>query len=127
MAIPLRLRRRRDGSLCLTDSYGRTSGDDREFPQTHGFTMDWLVNNSNVARMTGDEITLNMANACALYRVTDRRADAVDVELVESSLFDPAPIDDNASGVLDATRAVVDSTATDQAATGSVAVTGEDA
>lgn len=93
--IPLRLNKRRDGSLCLTDADGRAAGKDREFPTPHHFSHEWLLANSANATMSGDTLQLELANARATYRITDRPQNMVTAELVDSELFDAPPIDED--------------------------------
>ena len=104
MPIALRLNRRRDGSLCLTDAHSNPAGPDREFPAEHGFTYEWLANNADVARIEGDTVTVTLANATAVYRIVNRRADALDLELESSELVDAPPIDEKAAAAIAAAR-----------------------
>lgn len=79
--IPLRLRRRRDGSLALTDGIGAVLTPDAVLkdsglPQTHLFLYTWL--NGEGARVARVEyqgetrvIRLDLANATALYEVVE--------------------------------------------------------
>lgn len=104
--IPLRLNKRRDGSLCLTDALGRGTGDAREFPPVHVFGYQWVANvGSDVARIEDGEVTLTLANATARYRVVDEGPTAVRGELIESSLSDPPAIDEDKAGAIAARRA----------------------
>lgn len=80
--LPLRLRRRRDGSLCLTDPVGRIDGDGRVFPSEHLFLFGWLNGEgASVARVeltdAGRVIRLRLANAEAVYAVVEDQAEQV--------------------------------------------------
>lgn len=92
--IPLRLNRRRDGSLCLVDALGRASGPEREFPGVHVFTYEWIAT-AEGAKFEGDNIVLNFANGTATYEIVERGGAAVRAKLVSSELTDPAPIDES--------------------------------
>lgn len=98
--IPLRLRRRRDGSLALTDAGGAIATDGREFPTPHLFVFGWLYGEgSSVAKVDGDRLTLTLANAEAVYRVVPNddpvmANQGVLCELDAVELFDPEPIDE---------------------------------
>lgn len=79
--IPLRLRRRRDGSMALTDAIGAVLTSDATLkdtgvPETHLFLYTWLNGEgARVARVEhkGDSrfIRLDLANATALYEVVE--------------------------------------------------------
>ncbi len=86
--IPLRLRRRRDGSLCATDARGAvlTPADptDSVFPKEHLFLHSWLTaDGAQVARVehtkAGRVIKLTLANATATYEVVEDHAEQVAV------------------------------------------------
>lgn len=105
--IPLRLRRRRDGSLALTDAEGRVGSESRAFPAEHVFTPTTLLSLAGVGAfaMDGDTITVSLVNAAATYRVTERRPNGEIVAVVvESSLLDPPPIDADAAAAIAAAR-----------------------
>lgn len=101
--IALRLERRRDGSVCVTDGHGSTTSPDREFPSPHGFTYDKLLELG--AELVGDRVTLTLANGRAVYQIVERVPTGVNVELVESSLSDPPPIDEGKAAEIAAARA----------------------
>lgn len=93
--IPLRLRRRRDGSLALTDANGAVSGTDRAFPPHHFFTFLWLVGDgASVAQTTVDTVTLTLANASAVYRITEVGDVGVSADLVSADMYDAPSIDE---------------------------------
>ncbi len=95
MPVALRLIRRIDGSLCLSDPHGLLTGDNREFPDPHFFAYLYLATTPEAAvAPDGGQVTLNLANAKAVYRVTGRRPDGVDVELVDFELRDPPALDE---------------------------------
>jgi hypothetical protein len=98
--IALRLRKRRDGSLCLTDVDGRTSGNDRYFPEDHYLTFDFLARNSSIITMTDTELKLSLANAEAVYEIISHDPDGVSLHLTKSSLSEPAPIDEHVAAAL---------------------------
>jgi hypothetical protein len=68
--IPLRLRRRRDKSLCLVDEMNRiaSEGHPATFPPRHEFSLTWLLDNGRHVTVEDDTITLNLANGTAVYR-----------------------------------------------------------
>lgn len=103
--IPLRLRRRRDGSLVLADGIGAVLTPDailkdQGLPQTHLFLYTWLNGEgARVARVEYQDdarvIRLNLANATAVYEVVEDQ-DAQTATMValadhKGSLFDLAP------------------------------------
>lgn len=85
--IPLRLRRRRDGSLALTDGIGRVltpdlTPADPVLPEEHLFIYTWLNGEgARVARVENTEqhrvIKLSLANATALYQVIEDQEEQV--------------------------------------------------
>lgn len=103
MPIALRLRRRIDGSLCLADDLHRVDAlraddgtiisDGRRFPDTHWFRTSWLLETPE-AKLDGDTITLTLANATAVYRVTANEPRGYAVELVSSEVADTPPLDE---------------------------------
>lgn len=68
--IPLRLRRRRDGTVWLVDADGRTAGE-LAFPETHAFRWVWLAQNSDIARVDGGRVVVTLANARAVYEIVE--------------------------------------------------------
>lgn len=100
--IALRLNIRRDGTVCLVDADGRAASPDREFPSPHGFTYETLA--ALGARQDGDTVTLELANGRAVYAIVERVPTGVNVELVESELFDPPPIDETKAEQIAAER-----------------------
>lgn len=99
MPIPLRLRRRGDGTLALADANGAL-GPDREFPDPHLFVFTWLYGEgADVATVADGEVRLTLANASAVYRVVDNpdpttANQGVLGEVVSADYFDPPPIDE---------------------------------
>jgi hypothetical protein len=103
MPIALRLNRRIDGSLVLKDAYDRAGPlrgndgavirDEREFPAEHWFRYDWLLATPE-ATVDGDVVRLELANATAVYRVTEAQARGYAVTLESSELRDPPPLDE---------------------------------
>lgn len=94
--IPLRLRRRRDGSLCLTDANSSVTSPDRAFPETHAFRFDWMRDNKVVSVVDGDQVKIELANGRATYRIVEGDdPSAIYVELIPDSveLFDPPPVE----------------------------------
>jgi hypothetical protein len=70
--IPLRLRRRRDGALYLMDALGRTDSDELAFPSAHIFTAAWLLREGREhAAISGDSLTVTLANASATYAIDE--------------------------------------------------------
>lgn len=101
--IPLRLRKRRDGTLALTDAEGRVSGSDRAFPAEHVFTATTALNlaGAGALALNGDTITVTLCNAGATYRVTEQRANGeLAATLEKASLLDVPPIDEKAAAKL---------------------------
>lgn len=104
MPIALRLNKRIDGSYVVVDTLGRGDavrdgdgnviGDNRAFPDVHWFRYSYLAEHSDLARLDGDQVILELANGRAVYRITERQPNGVAVELVESELVDPAPLDE---------------------------------
>jgi hypothetical protein len=92
--IPLRVRRRRDGSMALIDAARSVTSEERAFPAAFDFGTSWLLANSGIATLAGDEITLDLCNARATYYVTGRDEHVLHAELVDAELFDPPPIDE---------------------------------
>lgn len=92
----LRMRRRRDGSLCITDKNGSTTSPDRDkdLPLEHHITFEMLARESEIVSMKGDLITLEYANAKLVYRIVERHANGVDVQLESCELVDAPPIDE---------------------------------
>lgn len=74
--IPLRLLKRRDGTLCLRNHLNQIDpnmedGDPLGFPTMHEFSQEWLLENTmsgNVA-VSEDAIVLNLANGTATYAI----------------------------------------------------------
>lgn len=100
--IPLRLRLRRDGSLCLTDGHGQVGG---EFPTRHLFLYTVLARHSQM-RVEGEHIHVELANATATYKI-DRLTEEpqglwADLEL--SDVFDAPAIDEAKADELAAAR-----------------------
>lgn len=89
---PLRLRRRRDGSLALTGVGG--SPNDATFPEVFTFGTEWLFENSANARMEGDQIVLELANGKARYDIAERANNSYKCVLVDSEFFEAAPVDE---------------------------------
>lgn len=94
--IPLRLRRRRDGSLALTDATGAIDSDARTFPSPYVFPFSWLLgaDGRRAATFTTDTVELELANAKATYAVKEQTDQGLVCELVKSSLSKPAPVDE---------------------------------
>lgn len=68
--IPLRLRRRRDGSVALTDHRGVVDVEVYEVPARHLFLYSWLMGSgSSVARVLDGVVTVTLANATLTYEV----------------------------------------------------------
>jgi hypothetical protein len=66
--IPLRLRRRRDGSVALTDERGAVDAETYQVPSPHLFLYSWLMGaGSTVADVRVGAIILNLANARLVY------------------------------------------------------------
>lgn len=65
---PLRQRRRRDGTMALTNANGQVA-DDAVFPSPMVFQYRWLLENGTIARLDGDTVTLTYVNASAAYKV----------------------------------------------------------
>lgn len=103
--IPLRLRRRRDGSLCVANIHGTVDATTAEFPATHAFSFDWLFANGDVVSLDGDAIRLDLANGRASYRIVNRGPGGVEVELVSSEVFEAPPIDEAKAEQIAAARA----------------------
>lgn len=114
-AIGLRLRIRRDGTLCLTDAEGRVAGADRAFPEEHSFTYEFIGRNGASAKIDGDELKLELANARATYEIVKKGDTGVDVKLVSSELFDAPPIDEDAAAAIQEAKGVVNEAAAGQA------------
>jgi hypothetical protein len=96
--IPLRLRRRRDGSLALMDADGRPDGDERTFPRSHVFTADTALNlaGAGAFELSGDALTVRLCNATATYQVDERRANGeIAATLVSQSMSTPPPVDEH--------------------------------
>jgi hypothetical protein len=96
--IPIRLRRRRDGSVALTDHRGVVDAPTYQLPREHLFTYAWLLGGGAAVATPGPPgddrtITLSLANATAVYRVTgvDEGDRGLIATLVEASAFD-APL-----------------------------------
>lgn len=118
--IALRLTKRRDGTYVVTDAHGSPTSPDREFPAVHWFQYDRLVDMGAAARVDGDQLRLELANATATYRVVRDEAEALElldrdpeshlpptgicVVLVDQQLTDPTPIDEEAASTLRAAR-----------------------
>lgn len=101
--IPLRLRRRRDGTLALVDADGRVGGEGRMFPAEHLFTNAWLLD-SKAAEIDGDDLTIVLANARATYRVIERTDVGLLAEVTATELFDAAPVDEERAAKIGAER-----------------------
>lgn len=71
--IPIRLRRRRDGSMALTDHRGAVDAESYQAPSEHLFLYSWLMGaGSSVARVIDGTITVTLANASLTYQaITD--------------------------------------------------------
>lgn len=105
--IPLRLRRRRDGSLALTDVEGRVNGERRVFPANHVFTPSKSIDlaSAGALEMSGVIVTVRLCNATAVYRVTERRANGeIVVEIESAKVTDTPPVDAKAAAKLAALR-----------------------
>lgn len=105
--IPLRLRKRRDGTLALVDADGRVNGQDRAFPAEHVFTATTALNLAGAGALTlaGDTLTVELCNAKATYKVTESRANGELVATLESASVSNAPdIDEKAAATLAAQR-----------------------
>lgn len=105
--IPLRLRRRADGTVCLMAASGAVKGDGLEFPEGHLFLHDVLARESAVMRVAGDSLQLELANGTATYRVDQGETNPQGVYgvLVESETHDPPPVDEGKAAELAAQRA----------------------
>lgn len=94
MPIPLRLRRRRDGTLALIDAEARASGDALAFPEEHLFTYRWMAQEPGVATREGDALRVRLVNAEATYHVREVTRDGVVGELVDSRTHEAPPVDE---------------------------------
>lgn len=102
--IPLRLRRRRDGSLTLVDADGRWESHQRAFPTEHVFSHEWLLDSGAAQYDDDDRLTITLANARATYRVLEHDTGGVSAELVDHELFDAPPIDEDRAAEIAAAR-----------------------
>lgn len=102
--IPLRLNKRRDGSVVLTNHLGIGDAADREFPPEHVFGYEWLATGgAELARLEGDQVVLTLGNGTATYEITERGPGGVRGRLVDSALSDAPPIDDERAASIRAT------------------------
>ena len=92
--FPLRLRRRADGSLALTDGAGRVTGPDRAFPPLHVFAVSQVIGPEAIARIDGQQIVVELCNARALYVIADYGETTITARLADASLSVPPPIDE---------------------------------
>ena len=91
---PLRLRKRRDGTLALTGPGGVVDDPERMFPQSFTFGHAWLLDNREVVDLGDETLTLNLCNATATYRIVEHTPGGLSVELESSDLFDaPAVVE----------------------------------
>lgn len=103
MSKPLRLRLRRDGTLCLVDVEANVNSPDRAFPDEHLFPSTWLLGaGSPYTTVDGDTITVELANARGTFDIVEREATdghgtvvGISARLATSELFDPPPIDEH--------------------------------
>lgn len=107
--LPLRMRRRRDGTMVVTDHMSVVLGAGSEypaFPPVYTFNWDWLngTDGSKVARVKRDDegapigVSLVFANATASYDVTgqilkDGNPRSLSAALTSFELLDPPPVD----------------------------------
>lgn len=96
---PLYLRRRRDGTLVLTEPTGRVSRD-AFFPKVHEFSTKWLLENSasRVASMDAEHIYVTLGNATATYTIDRARMEETKSRgywgvLEASDVFDAPEVD----------------------------------
>lgn len=93
--IPLRLNKRRDGSLVLTNAFGVSAAEDRAFPEVHDFGYEWLATGgAGVVQIENNQVILNLANAKAVYDIVDQFPGGVRGELLEADYFDAPPLDE---------------------------------
>lgn len=98
--IPLRLRRRRDGTMALIDHRGVVDAPERAFPAEHLFNYRWLLaDGAGIVALDGEEVRVELVNARATYRISrhttaaEDGAEGVLCELVSTELFDAPAID----------------------------------
>lgn len=110
--LPLRLRRRRDGSLALTDASGAVAGETRQFPPRHLFLYSWLYGEgSTVTKVGEDSVVLTLANGVGTYGIIEHENPGLDAqgiycELVDASYTDLVPIDEEKAAERAAERAL---------------------
>jgi hypothetical protein len=95
--FPLRLRRRADGTLALTDGAGRITGDDRAFPPLHVFSLGQVIGPEAIARLDGQQVVVELCNARARYNIVDNGETTITAELAEAALSDAPPFDEKAA------------------------------
>lgn len=78
--------------MLLLDSDGRAT-DAATFPDAFTFTLGWL-GSSGVARLADGEVTIELGNARARYRVDSSTDATLTGALVDFELFDPPAIDE---------------------------------
>lgn len=102
-------RRRSDGSLTLVGSTHRPDDEDKVFPPEFDFSLKRLGAGAWPATVEGDKITLEYANAKAVYKI-DREAEknstfeGYHAVLESSEFFDAPPIDEEKRDALRAER-----------------------
>ena len=102
--IPLRLNKRRDGTMVLVNADG-ANREDRVFPPRHAFTWDYLAGPGRAfVRLEGDTIQLELLNGRATYQIDQQGPGGVSGTLVESELFDAPPIDEDAADLIHTER-----------------------
>lgn len=91
----LRLRKRRDGTLALTDAARQVNGPDREFPAEFVFTPTLVMGSGGAVRLAGDRLLVELVNGRAEYAVTGVRPNGeLAATLASSELFDAPPVDE---------------------------------
>jgi hypothetical protein len=106
LSKPLRLRRRRDGTMALTDASG-SMAKPGEFPERHLFVWSWLAQaGAGIATVEEAKITLRLANARAEYDVVGRESYGVVATLCDAEFFPPPPIDEERAAQLQSERRV---------------------
>ena len=98
--IPLRLNKRRDGTMVLVNADG-ADREDRAFPPHHAFTWDYLAGPGQAfVRLEGDTIRLELLNGRATYRIDQQGPNGVSGTLMEHELFDAPAIDEDSAALI---------------------------
>lgn len=92
--IPLRLRRRRDGTLALTDHRSAVDAPDYAVPAAHLFTHGWLLREAAAARAINGVVTISLVNAKLTYRITELTPDGAMTTFESGEVFDAPAIDE---------------------------------